>query len=86
MKEVTYMFEALPGAVFCIGWHWLKVIKPIGPLNLRVFTSNERHHDLDTSTTTNAFPHVWVGLTLRSPSIAIKFIVPTGVPILSRES
>ncbi len=79
------MFEARPGAVFRIGWHWLKVIKPIGLFNLRVFTSYERYHDLDTSTATNVFPHVWVGLTLRAPSTAITFIVPIGVPILSRK-
>ena len=80
------MFEARPGAVFRVGWHWLKVIKPIGVQNLRVFTSYERYHDLDTSTATNVFPHVWVGLTLRAPGAAITFIAPIGVQIHLRKS
>jgi len=86
MTENHFAFDARPGAVFRIGWHWLEVIKPIGLLNLRVFTSNERFYDLDTSTATNVFPYVWVGLTLRASGTAIGFFVPVSVAILSRRS
>lgn len=86
MNEEHYMFHAQPGAVFRIGWHWLEVIKPIGLLNLRIFTSFERFHDLDVSVATNLFPHIWVGLEfgLHPVRQAITLCVPHGTSVLAR--
>jgi len=79
MTENHYAFDARPGAVFRIGWHWLEVIKRLGPFSLQVFTSERRHHLLDVSVLVGLFPEIWVGLMTTTARQAIIFTVPKGV-------